>query len=67
MNRIIVALFAFAFLQLVSSQLDTCQQAQVDYSTDLTCAGATNASTLCMGNCRTLLDNIISNCDNVVS
>ena len=67
MNRIIIALFAFAFVQIVSSQLTACQQAQADYTSDLTCLGATDVSTICMGNCRTLLDNIISTCDNVVS
>ena len=66
MNRIIIALFAFAFVQLVSSQ-DACQRAKFEYVTDVTCANATDASTICVGYCGTLLDNIISSCDNVVS
>ena len=67
MNRIIIALFAFAFVELGSSQLTACQQAQLDYASDLTCASATDPSVVCMGNCRTLIDNAISNCDNTVS
>ena len=32
-----------------------------------TCINATDANTLCMGTCRTLYDNVLSNCDNAVS
>ena len=66
MNRIIIAIFALAFVQLVSSQT-ACQQANLDYATDATCPGSTDPSVVCMGSCRTLIDNVISNCDNTVS
>ena len=64
MNRIIIAIFALAFVQLVSSQ--TCQQAQTALFADATC-NSTDAATVCMGTCRTLYDSVISNCDNTVS
>ena len=66
MNRIIIAIFALAFVQLVSSQT-ACQQAQLDYATNLMCAAATDTATLCMGDCRTLLDNVLSECDSACS
>ena len=66
MNRIIIAFFALAFVQLVSSQTP-CLDAIAALGSDLTCAGATDAATICMGTCRTLYDNIISSCDSVVS
>ena len=34
---------------------------------DTACATATDAATVCMGNCRTLYDNVINNCDDAVS
>ena len=70
MIRIIITLFAFASVQLVSSQLDDCTQAVTAFSTDATCSTAIttpDTDTLCMGNCRTLLDDILSNCDETVS
>ena len=69
MHRIIIGLFAFAFVQLVSSQ-DACSQAITTYSTDVTCSIALSTldgDTICVGRCRTLLDTILSACDNVVS
>ena len=70
MNRIVFSLFAFAFVQLVNSQT-ACLDAQAALATDATCAAAfsngTDFSAICMGSCRTLFDNIISNCDNSVS
>ena len=66
MNRIIIAIFALVFVQLVSSQTLACQQAQTALFTDATCS-STDAATVCMGTCRTLYDNVISNCDNAVS
>ena len=70
MNRIIIALFALAFMHLASSQLSACNQAQLDLTSDSDClpaAAALNSSVVCMGSCRTLIDNVISNCDNTVS
>ena len=69
MNRITIALFAFAFVQLVSGQ-DACQQVLTAFSTDVTCVTALSTldgDTICTGNCRTLLDTILSDCDNTVS
>ena len=66
MNRIIISFLALAFLQLVSSQT-ACLDAQTALSSDLTCVSASDAATVCMGQCRTLYDNIISSCDNAVS
>ena len=66
MNRIIIAVFALVFVQLVSCQ-DACTIAQLAFVSDSTCASATDAATLCMGTCRTYIDDIISKCDNTVS
>ena len=71
MNRIIIALFALAFMHLASSQLSACDQAQLDLTNDPDCVvggiGAIDAPVVCMGSCRSLIDNVISNCDNTVS
>ena len=70
MNRIVFSLFAFAFVQLVSSQPDACDSAQTDLALNDTCFAAftgTNFSVICMGSCRTLVDNIINNCNVTVS
>ena len=70
MNRIIIALFALAFMHLASSQLSACNQAQLDLTSDSAClaaVGALNSSVVCMGSCRSLIDNVTSNCDNTVS
>ena len=70
MNRIIFSLFAFAFVQLVSSQ-DACLNAQTALATNTGCvaafATATDTSAICMGACRDLFDDIIDNCDAGVS
>ena len=66
MNRIIVALFALAFMHLASSQQSACNQAEIDLSNDTTClAGllAVNSSVICMGSCRTLIDDVINYCN----
>ena len=70
MNQIIIALFALAFMHLASSQLSACNQTQLDLTSDSDCIagiGAVNSSIVCMGSCRSLIDNVISNCDNTVS
>ena len=70
MNRIVFSLFAFAFVQLVSSQ-DACTTAQTALATNAGCvaafASATDTSAICMGACRDLFNDIISNCDAAVS
>ena len=69
MDRIVIAICALAFVQLhvVSSQ--TCQQALSDFefNSDFACASSMDPPTVCMGACRTLYDNVISSCDNIVS
>ena len=73
MNRIILALVVLAFVQLVKGQLPS--QACIDATTALVvvdrCRAAFNTgtdfSTICMGSCRTLFNNIINNCDATVS
>ena len=73
MNRIILPLVAVAFVQLVNGQLPTqaCTDATTALATNAGCAAAfataTDASTLCMGTCRDLFNDIISNCDASVS
>ena len=37
--------------------------AQLAVGNDVTCASATDASEICMGPCRTLIDDVINNCD----
>ena len=37
--------------------------AQLAVANDVTCASATDASDICMGSCRTLIDDVINNCD----
>lgn len=64
MNRITVAVFSLAFLQLVSSQT-ACNDAFRALTNNPTCISKN--ATVCMGTCRTLYDNIISSCDNTVS
>ena len=73
MNRIILAVVFFLFVQLAKSQLPSqaCIDAQTALATNTACTAAlgsgTNFSAICMGSCRTLFDNIIDNCDNAVS
>ena len=66
MNRIIITLFALALVQLVSSQT-ACLDAQTALATDLSCAAATDAATICIGTCRDLYADIIDNCNATVS
>ena len=63
MNRIIIVLFALAFVQLVSSQT-TCSDARTALLNNITCLTTTDVATVCNGTCRTIFDNIRSNCDN---
>ena len=63
MNRIIIALFALVFVQLVSSQA-ACSDAQTALLNNSTCLTTIDVATLCNGTCRTIFDNIRSNCDN---
>ena len=65
MNQIAIAMFALAFVRLASGQ--ACLNAQTALVNNPTCASAVDAATVCMGTCRTLYDDIISNCDDTVS
>lgn len=70
MNRIIIAPFALAIVQLASSQSSACDQALLDLRADSACnatVAASDSATVCMGSCRALIDNVTSNCDNGVS
>ena len=73
MNRIILTLVVLAFVQLVKGQVPSqaCLDATTAVNSDATCSAAlfngTDFNAICMGSCRTLLDNIITNCDNEVS
>lgn len=71
MNRIaVIVLFAYALVELVSSQTN-CTDAQMQLVNDTSCQEAAitleNVDVVCMGTCRTLLDTIIASCDNEVS
>ena len=72
MNRIILALVVLAFVQLVKGQpSQACMDATTALGADDTCTAAfttgTDFSAICMGSCRTLFNNIISDCDATVS
>ena len=70
MNRIVFSLFIFAFVQLVNSQ-QACLNATAALTANIACntafAVGTDASTLCMGTCRELFNDIIDNCNDSVS
>ena len=70
MNRINVALFALAFVQLVKCQTP-CLDAQAALSSSVACVTAisvgTDRNTLCMGTCLDLMNAIINDCDAMVS
>ena len=61
MNRIVIAIFALAFVQLVSSQTVACVNALMALNSDPACSSV-NGSTVCMETCRTLYDDIIATC-----
>ena len=46
---------------------DACTDAVAALGSSSTCAAATDANTICTGDCRSLLDDIINNCDAAVS
>ena len=66
MNRIVIAIFALASVQLVSSQTTACLNALTALSSDRACSSG-DTDTVCMGTCRTLYDDIIAICDDEVS
>ena len=70
MNQFVFAILAFGFVQLANTQT-ACLDAHTTLLTDATCVAAfsagTDASTICVGSCRNLFDNIICNCDAAVS
>ena len=66
MNRIIIALFALVFVQLVSSQA-ACSDALMALTNNTSCFSPTDATsviTVCNETCRTIYDDIRSSCDN---
>ena len=69
--EIVFAFFALAFVQLANAQIAGCSDAQSSLMTDATCLAAisaeTDVETICMGSCRSLIDDIINNCDAAVS
>ena len=68
MNRMILAFVVLVFVQLVNGQVPTqaCADAYAALGRDTTCttaiASSTDGTAVCMGFCRTLIDNIINNC-----
>ena len=74
MNRIVFPLVVLAsIVQLVNGQVPTqaCIDAITVLATNAGCVAAfstgTDASAICMGTCRDLFNDIISNCDAAVS
>ena len=70
MIRIIFTILALVFVQLVNGQLDACQTAVLDLTTDDTCSDAilgNDTNTICEDPCRSLYDAIINNCNETVS
>ena len=69
-SRIVFALVALSFVQLVNSQM-ACSDAQTALNRATTCLAAFSAGTdsdvICIGSCRTIFDNIINSCDSTVS
>ena len=63
--------FALAFVQLANAETAACLDAQATLFTNATClqalSGGTDVGTICMGSCRTLVNDIINNCDAAVS
>ena len=70
MIRIIFAILALVFVQLVNGQ-DACSTAQTNLVTNVECTAAfstgTDVDAICMGTCRDLFDAIIAECDATVS
>ena len=71
MNRIIVALFALTFVQLVKSQT-ACLNATAAFRANNACVAANFADVnstniLCMGTCRYLIENVTDSCGSSVS
>ena len=68
MNRIVIALFVLALVQLVNSEVNSqtpCFNAVQTFYNDTICSFAVAYDTACIGTCRNLFDNIIAECQGV--